>query len=129
FQALRKMYSDAGVRISAYRIKLTNAMSDEEYDYAFKAALALGANQVTMEMPGIMGNARNVDLALTKRIGDFGSKYKVFAGYHNHLQASPTFWDEVRAQSPSTAAQIAVGHFVAASPAGVSPIETIQRHH
>lgn len=51
YEALRKMYNDAGVSIYAFKITLNMKMQDALFDYAFKAAKACGANQITMEMP------------------------------------------------------------------------------
>ena len=42
FKALRKMYNDAGVSIYAWKV-LNPAMSDEEFEYVFDVAEALGA--------------------------------------------------------------------------------------
>ena len=50
FKKLRKMYNDAGVTI--YATKMLNAnMSDEEFEYIFNVAEALGANHITLELP------------------------------------------------------------------------------
>jgi sugar phosphate isomerase/epimerase len=118
YQALRKTYEDAGVRILAFRFTLTAGMADAEYDYAFRAAKTLGANQITMEMPG--------DAALTRRIGDFASRHQLFVGYHMHTTATLTAWDEALSQSPFNAAQVDVGHYVAGT--GESPIPLLQKH-
>ena len=72
FAEARKKYNDAGVSIYAYRLTLNAAMSDAEYDYTFNAAKALGASQITMELPG--------DLAVSKRIGDAAAKHGVNVG-------------------------------------------------
>ena len=50
-QAVRKKFDDAGVTIYAYRLTLRADMPDAEYDYTFNAAKALGATQITMELP------------------------------------------------------------------------------
>lgn len=118
FQALRKTYEDAGVHIHAFRFTLTGAMSDAEYDYVFNAAKALGAGQVTMEMPG--------DANLTKRIGEFATKHRVYVGYHMHTTASMTSWDAALSQSRFNAAQVDVGHYVAGT--GESPIPLLRKH-
>jgi sugar phosphate isomerase/epimerase len=104
YQELRKMYDDAGVWIYGFKLQLTDTMSDAEYDYAFNVAKALGANQLTMEIPA--------DSAVTKRIGDFATKHKLMVGYHEHTQATPTLWDEAMAQSPYNGINIDFGHYV-----------------
>src|SRR5689334_16319731 len=68
YKALRKMYNDAGVSIFAVKILSPN-MSDEEYEYVFNVAEALGCTHTTLELP--------TDEAQLKRIGDFAVKRKI----------------------------------------------------
>jgi len=119
FREFAKIYNDVGIQIHAFRITLTEAMSDAEYDYAFTAAKAVGAKSLTMELP--------TSGALTKRIGDFAAKHKLPTGYHTHLQATPTIFDEALSQSPFNGIQLDIGHYVAAT--SQSPIPLVQRHH
>ena len=119
FADVRRKFNDAGVSIYAFRYTLNLAMSDAEYDYVFNAAKALGASQVTMELPG--------DLAVSKRIGDAAAKHGVNVGYHLHTTASMTAWDAAMAQSPRNGIQLDVGHYVAGT--GVSPVPFIEKHH
>jgi sugar phosphate isomerase/epimerase len=105
FVELRRKYEAAGVTIDCYRIALTLAMSDAEYDYAFNATRALGARELTMELPS--DNA-----ALTERAGAAAAQHKVLVGYHNHEVVADTSWDTALAQSPFNAIQIDVGHYV-----------------
>lgn len=107
FEAFRKMYNNAGVSIYGFKLGLTMEMPDAEFDYAFKVCKALGANELTMEMPD--GNT-----ALTKKIGDFAAKHKVWVGYHAHLQATPKTWDEAMSQSPFNGINLDIGHYTAA---------------
>ena len=52
YRALRKLYNDAGVTIYSFRLaNMTPDLSDEEYNYFFNAAQAVGANQITVELP------------------------------------------------------------------------------
>ncbi len=120
YEALRKLYNDAGVSIYAFKITLNMKMPDAEFDYAFKAAKACGANQLTMEMP-------DGQPELTKRIGDFANKYKQMVGYHAHLQAKPDTWDEAMAQSPYNGINLDVGHYTAAGNHDV--LAFIQKNH
>ncbi len=120
FAALRRMYNDAGVHIYGFKLALTEAMSDQEYDYAFNVAKALGAGQVTMEMPDSNG-------ALTRRIGAAAGKHQMMVGYHQHEQATFTLWDEALSQSPHNGINLDVGHYVAGTSS--SPIPLIEKHH
>lgn len=118
FKVLRKLYNTAGVSIDAFRITLTESMADTELDYAFTAAKALGAGQVTMEL--------SPDAVLTKRLGDAAARHKMIIGYHAHLQATLTAWDEATAQSPANGLQVDIGHYVAGT--SDSPVPLITKH-
>ena len=119
FQAFRKMYNDAGVNIYGFKLGLTGNMTDEDYDYAFNVTKALGANQLTMELPN--------SSAVSKRIGEFATKHRIMVGYHQHLQATFNLWDEAMSQSNYNGINLDIGHYVAAT--SQSPIPLIQKHH
>jgi len=120
YESLRKLYNDAGVTIYAFRLaNMTQATSDEEFEYFFRAARAVGANQITVELPE--------DTSLTKRVGDFAAKYKIRMGYHNHTQVNDHSWDTALSQSEYNGINLDVGHFVAAT--NHSPIPFINEHH
>ena len=119
FADVRKKFNDAGVNIYAYRFTLTNEMADSQYDYAFNAAKALGASQITMEHPH--------DVALAKRIGRAGESHGINIGYHLHTMASMTAWDDVIAASPRNGLQLDIGHYVAGT--GQSPVPLIEKLH
>jgi sugar phosphate isomerase/epimerase len=119
FKALRKMYNDAGVSIYGFKLGLSLNSPESEYEYAFNVCEALGANQLTMELPN--------SAATTKRIGEYAAKRKIWVGYHAHTQAHLTFWDEAFSQSPYNGANIDIGHYVAGT--SQSPIPFIEKHH
>jgi sugar phosphate isomerase/epimerase len=105
FEQLRKMYNKAGVNIYGFKPSAMGpANTDAEVDYAFRAAKALGANQATLELPR--------DPAQSMRIGKVAAKYKIYAGYHGHLQQTFTAWDEALAQSDYNAINLDLGHYV-----------------
>lgn len=117
FEQLRKMYKDAGVSIYAFKPNALGVKnSDEEIDYAFRAARALGASHATVELPG--------DAAQSLRLGNIAAKNKVYVGYHGHLQQTITAWDEAIAQSPYNAMNFDMGHYVAA---GFDPLDLIPK--
>lgn len=120
YKALRKMYNDAGVSIYAVKILNPN-MSDEEYEYVFNVAEALGCTHTTLELP--------TDEAQLARIGAFAVKHKIYAAYHTHLQGSMTAFDRAFELSPGNMANVDLGHYVAAGNIGGTPIEFLERHH
>ena len=120
FKKLRKMYNDAGVTIYAWK-QLSANMSDEEFEYIFNVAEALGCTHTTLELP--------TNPAQLKRIGDFALKKKIYAAYHTHLQGSMTAFDQAFALSKGNKANVDFGHYVAAGNVGGTPMQFLQKYH
>jgi sugar phosphate isomerase/epimerase len=107
FVELRKKFNDAGITIYAYKPNaLGENNSDGEIEYAMKAAKALGASSVTVELPSKPEQS--------KRLGDFGEKHKMYVGYHAHLQATDNAWDVALSQSKYNSLNLDCGHYIAA---------------
>ena len=125
FVELRKLFNDAGITIYAYKpdAALGVKSTDGEIDYAMRAAKALGATSVNVEIP------TNADHS--KRLGEFGLKHKVYVGYHAHLQATDTAWDLALSQSPYNAINLDCGHYIAAGGANTtaSLLAFIEKNH
>jgi sugar phosphate isomerase/epimerase len=125
FVELRKLFNDAGITIYAYKpdAALGVKSTDGEIDYAMRAAKALGATSVNVELP------TNADHS--KRLGEFGIKHKVYVGYHAHLQATDTAWDLALSQSPYNAINLDCGHYIAAGGANTtaSLLAFIEKNH
>ena len=122
FKDLRKMYNDAGVRI--YAVKDVRQASDEDLEFTFAVAEALGADHITLELPGGANAA-----ATLKRLGDWGVKKKIYAAYHTHAQGSMTAFDEAFAISRGNMANVDLGHFVAGGNKGGTPIDFLNKFH
>jgi sugar phosphate isomerase/epimerase len=106
FKEIRKKFNEAGVSIYAFKPNAFGVNnSDAEIEYGMKVAKALGATSVTVELP--------TDSAQTKRLGDLGAKNKVYVGYHAHLQATDSLWDEALSQSPYNSLNLDCGHYIA----------------
>ena len=120
FKKLRTMYNDAGVTIYAWKQLNTN-MSDEELEYVFNVAEALGCTHTTVELP--------TDEAQLKRLGDLAMKKKIYAAYHTHLQGGMTAFDKAFALSKGNMANVDFGHWVAAGNVGGTPMQFLQKHH
>jgi sugar phosphate isomerase/epimerase len=118
FKALRKMYNDAGVSIYAWKL-LTPEMSDEEFEYVFDVAEALGCTHTTLELP--------TEPEQLKRIGQFAEKRKIYAAYHTHTQATMTSFDQAFALSKANMSNIDLGHYVAGT--GESPVPFLRKYH
>ena len=120
YEALRKMYNDAGVNIHIVKYDNIGAenMTDEEIDNCFQAAKALGA----------MGITRELSDPIAKRLGPFADKHKIWIGFHNHTQLKPTTYDEgVLSYGKYLGINFDVGHYLAGT--GLSPIPFIEKYH
>lgn len=120
FEEVRKMYADAGVSIYAFKPNAFGVNNtDAEIEYGFRAARALGASQVTLELPD---NDEH-----TLKLGKFGKKHKVYIAYHGHEQQTPTWWNTALDQSKYNAMNLDLGHYVAAGNPG--PLDLIRDKH
>src|SRR5262249_1900436 len=73
YQALQRMYRDAGVNIYAFRLAiLDKEKSDAEFDYFFRTARALGADHITTELPK--------EAEFSARIGALAAKHRMMVG-------------------------------------------------
>ncbi|MGD8330351.1 MAG: sugar phosphate isomerase/epimerase [Acidobacteriota bacterium] len=122
FRDLRRMYNNAGVSI--YAVKDVRAGSDEELEYTFAVAEALGATHVTLELPS--GPTAAAEL---RRMGDWAERKKIYAAYHTHTQGSMTAFDEAFAISPGNMANVDLGHFVAGGNRGGTPLDFLAEYH
>jgi len=115
---LRKMYNDAGVNIHICKIGL--GQSDEEIDFAFEVAKALGCTGITTE--------RNE--ALAKRVGPFADKHKIWIGFHNHAGNVPVMDknDPILDCGQYIGFNFDVGHYFAGTK-GKSPIPVLEKYH
>ena len=122
FQELRTLYNNAGVTI--YAVKEVHQDTDEDLDYTFTVAKTLGATHVTLELP----TGPNAPQEM-KRLGDWALKYKMLAAYHTHQQGSMTALNDAFEVSKGNAANVDLGHFMAASNPGGTPLDFLNKFH
>jgi sugar phosphate isomerase/epimerase len=122
FKELNKLYNDAGVSI--YAVKDVHQETDEDLEYTFTVAKTLGATHVTLELP--TGPNANATL---KRMGDWALKHKMFAAYHTHQQGSMTALNDAFEISKGNMANVDLGHFMAASNPGGTPLDFLNKFH
>ena len=115
---IRKMYNKAGVDIHIAKF-VPSGWSDEEIDYAYNAAKALGAYGITDEF---------TDEA-SQRLGKFAEKHNSLAIYHTHGQFGlPGFdIDKYLAYSPANRLNLDVGHYFGST--GLHPNNIIEKYH
>jgi sugar phosphate isomerase/epimerase len=115
---LRKMYNEAGVNIHIHKIDF--GQSDEEIDFNFQIAKALGAEGITTE--------RSEPLA--KRLAPFADKHKIWVAFHNHTNNYPAMdkVDPILSHGKYIGFNFDVGHYFAGTK-GLSPIPVIEKYH
>jgi sugar phosphate isomerase/epimerase len=115
---LRKMYNDAGVNIHLH--KMDFGPSDEEIDFNFQVAKALGCVGITLE--------RSEDMA--KKLAPFAEKHKIWVAFHNHTNNYPVMDkpDPILEYGKYIGFNFDVGHYFAGSK-GLSPIPVIEKYH
>ena len=115
---MRKIYNDAGINIHLHKIGFGG--SDEEIDFNFEIAKALGAVGITTE--------RNEGLA--KRVGPFADKHKIWLAFHNHTNNYPVMDkpDPILECGEYVGFNFDTGHYVAGTQ-GKSPIPVIEKYH
>ena len=117
-QALRQRYHDAGVNIHLHKIGF--GQSDEEIDFNFQVAKALGCMGITTERSE----------ALAQRLGPFADKHKIWLAFHNHTNNYPVMdkTDPILSYGQYLGFNFDVGHYFAGTK-GLSPIPVIEKYH
>ncbi len=119
FKKLRKLYNDAGVNI--HIVKFGNigngGMPDEQIEYYFQAAKALGAKGIT----------REISPAAAERLGPVADKHEIMIGFHNHTQLRPTTYDgDILSHGKYLGINLDIGHYVAGT--NQDPVALIEKH-
>ena len=118
FKEIKKMFETKGVKI--HILKLGDARwSDEEIDYAFVTAKAMGAKAVTEE----------IGLDAAKRLAPFAEKHGMYIAFHNHMQYAEEGFsaDPILAVSPAVMLNFDAGHYFGST--GLNPCDFIKKYH
>jgi len=115
---LRKMYNDAGVTIHIHKIGF--GRSDEEIDFNFRVAKALGCVGITTE--------RNE--ALAGKLAPFADKHRIWVAFHNHTNNYPVMDkdDPILDCGRHIGFNFDIGHYFAGTK-GKSPIPVLEKYH
>jgi sugar phosphate isomerase/epimerase len=108
YEALRKLYQDAGVAIHIVKFgDIGNAgMSDEQIEYYFRVAKALGARGIT----------REISEEAAKRLGPVADRHGIQIGFHNHMQINATTYDgPILSYGNALKINLDIGHYTAAN--------------
>ena len=123
FKDVRKKFDNAGIDIRLLCFNMNQAITDEEIDYAFQMAKALGARAMST----------TTQVSVSKRVAPFADKHKMMVGYHGHDAtwdpnefATPESFATAMSYSKYNGVNLDIGHFTAA---GYDPVAYIQEHH
>ena len=120
FSDLAKLFNDAGIGI--HIVKWSPARwSDEEIDYAFKSAKAMGA----------LGVHDEFSLDTAKKLAPFAEKNGMYVGLHTHMQFATPGFEENEVQpalafSPAVMLNFDAGHFFGST--GRNPCELLDKY-
>jgi sugar phosphate isomerase/epimerase len=114
----KKLFDNAGIKVHIVKFS-PSRWSDEEIDYAFKTAKAMGAKGVTDE----------ISEDAVKKLGPIAEKHGMFAIFHNHMQfATEGFsYDPFLAVSPAVMMNFDAGHFFGST--GIHPNTMLEKYH
>jgi len=115
----RQKYEAAGVPIEIVKVDGLFKMADEELDYVFALAKALGGRAISSEI-----SLQDADL---KRIGSFADKHQFMVAYHGHAATTPAHWEKAFTFAKFHGANVDLGHFVAGN--NISPVPFIKQYH
>lgn len=119
-EEVRKRFASEGIDIHIVKTSPGANSSDEEIDYAFKLAKAMGAKAVTTEM----------SLEAAKRVAPFAEKHDMIIAMHNHFQYAQDEFkdgpDQVLAVSPKVMLNFDQGHYFGST--GKHPVDFIKKY-
>jgi sugar phosphate isomerase/epimerase len=119
FEELRKKFNDAGVDIHIIKYS-PSRWSDEEIDYTFNAAKALGAKGVSEE----------IGEEAVNKLGPIAEKHGLYAIFHQHMQFAQIegfSYDPFLAVSPAVMLNFDAGHYFGST--GNHPNGIIDKYH
>ena len=122
FKAVRQKFDSAGIDLRLLCYNMNERTTDDEIDYAFQMAKALGVKALTT----------STQVTVSKRIAPFSDKYKMMVGYHGHDNinnpnefATLESFATAMTYSKYAAINLDIGHFTASN---FDPIPYIKEH-
>ena len=123
FKDVRKRFDSAGIDIQLLCFNMNEAITDEEIDYGFQMAKAVGAKALTT----------TTQVTVSKRIAPFADKHKMMVGFHGHDAtddpnefATPETFATAMSYSKYHGVNLDIGHFTSAN---YDPVAYIKEHH
>jgi sugar phosphate isomerase/epimerase len=124
FKPVKKKIEDAGIqlRVLCYNMNVNNT-KDDEIEYAFMMAKALGVKAIST----------STQVSMAKRTAPFADKHKIPLAFHGHDAtdrpdevSTPETFATILGSSKYHAINLDIGHFTAAN---FDPVAYIQEHH
>ena len=123
FQAIRKTFDAAGIRIWAFNYSPDVRYTDEEINRGFEIAKALGAEIITA----------SATLESARKIAPFAEKHRMVVAMHNHSRtedpnefARPESFETAMKISKYFKVNLDIGHFTAAN---YDAVAFLKEHH
>ena len=123
FQPVRQKFAEAGISLRLLCYNMNRNTPDDEIEYAFQMAKALGVKAITT----------STQVSVAKRIAPFADRHRMIVGYHGHSNltdpeefAKPESFAAAMSFSKYHGINLDIGHFTAAN---YDPIPYIQEHH
>lgn len=116
--AARKLFDDASIEVHIVKFS-PSRWSDEEIDYAFTTAKAMGAKAVCEE----------ISESAVKKLAPFAEKHGMYAVFHNHMQYAEEGFsaDPFLAVSPAVMLNFDSGHYFGST--GLNSCDFIRKYH
>ncbi len=112
YKEVRKKFDDAGIQLALLCFNMNESTTDDEIEYAFQFAKALGVKGITT----------STQVTVSKRIAPFADKHKLMVGFHGHDQTSnPNEFSSLEtfatamSYSKYHGVNLDIGHFTAAN--------------
>jgi sugar phosphate isomerase/epimerase len=123
FQSVRKQFNNAGVNLQILCYNMGVNIADDEIDYAFRMAQAMG----------VQGISSSSTVSVAKRVAPFAEKYRIMWGGHGHNNitdpeqfGSEESFEKIMSFGDYIGANLDVGHY---NQTGGDALSFIQRHH
>ena len=123
YKDVRKKFAAAGVDVRFLCYNMNQNTTDDDIEYAFQMAKALGAHAMTT----------STQLTVAKKVAPFADKHKMMVGYHGHSNvkdpnefATPESFATAMSYSKYHGVNLDIGHFTAAN---FDAVAYIKEHH
>jgi sugar phosphate isomerase/epimerase len=123
WKAVTNKFNDAGIDVALLCYNMQDSMKDDDIEYGFNMAKALGVKGITT----------STTLTMAKRIAPVADKHKLLVGYHGHdatndpnQTATLESYDTLMGYGKYNGINLDIGHFTAA---GYDAVAFIKQHH